>query len=174
MDMDFNQLIAERYSVRAFDSRPVESEIIEHLLEAARLAPTAHNNQPQRLLVISQPDELIELRACTNSHFDAPLAILVSYDKNKAWVRSFDGKDSGFVDGAIVGTQLMLAAAALGLGSCWVMAFNPDEVIKRFHLPENLVPVALFPLGYPAKNAKPAPAHKKRNSLDKFVQWERY
>ena len=72
---DFKVLATERYSVRKFDSRPVEQEKLDILLEVARLAPTAHNYQPQRLLVLNTKDSLKKLKDCTNGHFNAPLAI---------------------------------------------------------------------------------------------------
>lgn len=77
---NFKALATERYSVRKFDTKPVEQEKVDILLEAARLAPTAHNYQPQRLLVLNTTDSLNKLKDCTNGHFNTPLAIIVCYD----------------------------------------------------------------------------------------------
>lgn len=92
---DFKALATERYSVRKFDSRPVEQEKLDILLEVARLAPTAHNYQPQRLLVLNTEDSLNKLKDCTNGHFNAPLAIIVCYDNTVSWKREFDDADMG-------------------------------------------------------------------------------
>ena len=91
----FKSLAANRYSVRKFDSKRVEQEKVDSLLEVARLAPTAHNNQPQRLLVLDSADSLNRLKDCTPCHFNAPLAIIVCYDNKASWKRSFDNGGYG-------------------------------------------------------------------------------
>lgn len=167
--MSFQELAAARYSVRKYDSKLVEKEKIDLLLEAARVAPTACNNQPQRIKVITAPDELAKLDECTPCRFDAPLVFLVCYDKNACWNRPFDSATSGDVDASIVTTHLALAAADLGLGSCWVMYFDPAKTAGIFNLPENIVPVAILPVGYPAADATPAALHTKSASLDALL-----
>ena len=92
---DFKALATERYSVRKFDTRPVEQEKVDMLLAVARLAPTAHNYQPQRLLVLNTEDSLNKLKDCTNGHFNAPLAIIVCYDNTVSWKREYDDADMG-------------------------------------------------------------------------------
>ena len=77
---DFKALATERYSVRKFETKPVEKEKVDSILAVARLAPTAHNYQPQRLLVLNSDESLNKLKDCTNGHFNAPLAIIVCYD----------------------------------------------------------------------------------------------
>lgn len=88
---EFKALATERYSIRKFDTRPVEQEKVDILLEVARLAPTAHNYQPQRLLVLNSEESLNKLKGCTNGHFNAPLAIIVCYDNTVSWKREYDG-----------------------------------------------------------------------------------
>lgn len=114
---DFKALASERYSVRKFDTKPVEQEKLDILLEAARLAPTAHNYQPQRLLVLNTADSLNKLKDCTNGHFNAPLAIIVCYDNTVSWKREYDDADMGVVDASIVGSHLMFTVADIGLGT---------------------------------------------------------
>lgn len=114
---DFKALATERYSVRKFDTKPVEQEKLDILLEAARLAPTAHNYQPQRLLVLNTTDSLNKLKDCTNGHFNAPLAIIVCYDNTVSWKREYDDADMGVVDASIVGSHLMFTVADIGLGT---------------------------------------------------------
>ena len=121
--------------------------MLDKILAAGHLAPTGCNYQPQRILVLTEPESLEKLKKCTSCHFDAPAALLICYDKTLSWKRSFDGADSGWVDASIVTTQMMLQAHELGLGTTWVMYFDPKETIAQFALPENLLPVAILPIG---------------------------
>lgn len=173
--MEFLDVIKARYSVRRFSSKPVEKEKLAALLEAARIAPTAHNNQPQRILVIEDRAALDKLPDCTPCHFNAPLALLVCADASTCWHREdYDGKDSADVDAAIIGSYLMLTAVDLGLGSCWVMHFDPDQMRKAYQIPEELVPVALFPIGYLAENARPSGRHEERKSLEEITTYNQF
>lgn len=167
--MEFLDLAAQRYSVRKFEDRPVPQEAIDKILSAANLAPTAHNDQPQEIIVVRSAEALALLRKCTECHYDAPLAFIISYDRDRVWKRSYDGKDSGDVDVSIVTTHMMLAAVDLGLGSCWVMYFIPEAVRVEFELPENLEPVAILLVGYAA--GEPSPRHGKRRSTDEYVTY---
>jgi nitroreductase len=165
MHMEFINLAEGRYSLRKFSEKPVEKEKLDLVLKAGRLAPTACNNQPQRILVIENEEALAKFKRCTPCHFNAPMALLVCYDNTVSWKRNFDGKDSGDNDVGIVATHLMLQAAELGLGTTWVGNFDPANIEKEFSLPANIVPVALIPLGYPAEDATPNERlhyHRKR------------
>lgn len=163
--MDFIELAKTRYSVRKFEAKSVEQEKTDLLLEAGRLAPTAHNNQPQRILVLNTGDSLEKLSRCTPFTFGAPLALIICYDKTVSWKRPFDGQDMGSVDASIVATHIMLAAASIGLGSTWVGHFDPAALRRAFPMPENLVPVAILPIGYPDQTSTPNPNHTKRHAL---------
>lgn len=167
--MDFLQLACERYSVRKFKPDPVSQDIIDKILRAGHVAPTACNKQPQHIYVVRSEEGLAALRKCTECHFNAPLAMIVCYDKTECWVRSFDGKNSGDVDASIVTTHMMLEAADLGLGSTWVMYFNPEAVRVEFALPDHLEPVAILPMGFPAEDAKPAAMHTKFRDEQELV-----
>lgn len=170
--MDFLTLAKERYSVRSYKADQVPAEIVEKILEAGRLAPTACNNQPQRIIAVQSEAGLEKFRKCTHCHFSAPLAFIVCVDKNECWTREFDGKKSADVDGAIVTTHMMLEAAELGIGTCWVMYFIPEAVVTEFELPENLEPVAVLTAGYPSEDAKPAPRHEQRKPLSETIRYE--
>lgn len=173
--MDFLQLAKERWSVRKFEARPVEREVIQTILRAGMLAPTAKNMQPQRILVIDGAQELEKLDECTKCRFGAPAALLVCYDRDVCWRRErYDGKASGEVDAAIVATHMMLAAVSLGVGSTWVMHFDPAAVREQFALPEAYEPVALLVMGYPAPDALPSPMHAERLPEDKLVFWNKF
>ena len=161
----FINLAKERYSVRGYKPLPIPPEKLEHILEAGRDAPTACNSQPQRIKIITDPADLAKLDQCTPYRFGAPAVLLVCYDSTVCWKRGFDGHLSGDVDASIVTTHLMLAAWEQGLGSCWVMYFDPAKTSKLLALPENIVPVAMLPLGYPSDSAKPSKNHTNRLAL---------
>jgi nitroreductase len=165
--MDFFDLIQSRYSVRAYRPEPVEKEKLNQVLEAARLAPTAANRQPFRLYVARSEGRQSELlRVYPREWFtQAPLVICAAGLPGRGWVRSLDGKNYTDVDVTIAMDHLILAAAALGLGTCWIAAFDPDAARKVFNLPAEAVPVVLTPLGYPADQAKP----KERQGIEELV-----
>ncbi|MDR0934542.1 MAG: nitroreductase family protein [Burkholderiaceae bacterium] len=167
--MRFNDLATQRYSVRKFDDKAVEKDKLEYVLQAGRLAPTAVNYQPQRVLVIEDRLARVKLRECTDYHFNAPVSLLVCCEKDKAWSRPFDGKNSGDIDCSIVTTQMMLAAAEIGLGTTWVMYFDPAKIREAFAIPASLEPVALLVMGYPAPDAAPHPKHSQRKPLAETV-----
>ncbi|MFP3090471.1 nitroreductase family protein [Treponema sp. TIM-1] len=167
--MDFDKLTVHRYSVRKFKDLPVEKEKLDILLEAARIAPTASNRQPQRIFLVTQPEGLEKIDRCTSCRFGAPGVFLICYDRTQCWVRSFDGQDSGLVDASIVTTQIMYQAEDLGLGSTWVMYFDPAAVVKEFALPPAIVPAAMLVFGYPAEDAAPADRHYQRHPLEKIL-----
>ena len=134
--MDFEKLAAERYSLRKFSDQPVEEETLARILEAGRNAPTAHNNQPQRILVLRSKEALALADGCARSHFDSPVMLVVSYDPADAWIREEDGKNHGEIDAAIATTQMMLQAADLGLGTTYIGMFDPEKLRAAF--PEEL------------------------------------
>ena len=162
--MNFSDLARARYSVRSFKDTPVEQEKLDQILEMGRIAPTACNDQPQRIKVITGAD-LAKVDEFTPCRFGAPLVLLVCYDKSSCWTRSFDGAASGEVDASIVATHLMLAAQEQGLGSVWVMYFDPAKAVDIFALSENIIPVAVLPVGYPAKGARASSQHGQRVDL---------
>lgn len=170
--MDFEKLAAERYSLRKFSDQPVEEETLARILEAGRNAPTAHNNQPQRILVLRSKEALTLADGCARSHFDSPVMLVVSYDPADAWIREEDGKNHGEIDAAIATTQMMLQAADLGLGTTYIGMFDPEKLRAAF--PEELaglVPIALLALGYPAENARPSRLHTERKPLEEMVRY---
>lgn len=172
--MDFLKLAADRYSVRKFQSRPVEQDTLSRILQAGQLAPTACNRQPQRVLVLTGEEAMEKLRKCTACHFGAPMALLVCYNREECWTREFDGKSSGDIDASIVATHMMLEAASLGVGSTWVMYFIPEAVREEFCLSQAIEPVALLVMGYPAPDAAPAPGHSEYRPLEETVVMESF
>ncbi len=167
--MDFLTLAKERYSVRKFKPEPIPEPELVAVLSAGRLAPTACNLQPQRIFVIRSSESLAKIRRCSSCHFDAPVVLMICYDRSESWKRSFDGFDAGAMDATIVTTHLMLAAAEQGLGTTWVCFFDPKKLRQEFSLPEQLEPVALLPIGFPADDAVANPVHFKRKELSQTV-----
>lgn len=170
----FLELAKKRYSVREFMDKPVAQADIDSILQAGHLAPTACNRQPQRILVVNSDEGIGKLRRCTGSHFNAPAAMIVCYDKEECWVRDYDGKSSGDIDASIVATHMMLAAAELGVGTTWVMHFIPEAVKCEFELPDTVEPVAILVMGYPAKEAEPSPMHGEYRTAEELVVYNKF
>ena len=171
--MEFNKLAAEkRFSCRSFQNRPIKKNDLDMILEAGRIAPTAGNFQPQRVIAINSPEGMRKLSQCTHYTYGAPAALIVCYDENEVWVRNYDGKNSGDVDASIVTTQMMLQAAELGIGTCWIGHFDPWKIKELFNIPENVVPVAILDIGYPDEKGVPHPVHRKRKDLNETVVYE--
>ena len=172
--MKYSNLIRERYSVRKLTSQPVEADKIAAILEAARVAPTARNQQPWRILVLRDANAMEKLKACTERTFGAPMALVVCCRADEAWVRPCDGYNSGVIDTAIVATHIMLAVHNLGLGSTWIGHFNPDPLRRDFNIPQSLEPLAIFPIGYLDPEARPASKHATRRPLEESIIYDRF
>ena len=166
--MKFSELIRKRYSVRAYRPDPVEDEKLQQVLEAARLAPTAANRQPFRLLIIPTAGREAELqRIYKRSWFvQAPLVLCACALPAEGWVR-MDGKPYVDVDVTIAMDHLILAATDLGLGTCWIAAFDPVAAREVLELPEGVEPIVFTPLGYPADE----PWAKQRKPISDLVQY---
>jgi nitroreductase len=169
--MDFFDLIQKRYSVRAYRKKPVEEEKLRKILDAARLAPTAANRQPFQLIVVKTEGRETELKRIYGRDWfsQAPLIICACALPSQGWTRA-DGKNFSEVDTTIAMDHLILAAAAQGLGTCWIAAFDPKAAREIFNLPADVEPVALTPLGYPADELKT----KKRKDLSDLVMYEKW
>ncbi|MDF2523249.1 MAG: nfrA2 [Clostridiales bacterium] len=170
--MSFIELANRRYSVREYKEIPVEKEKIIQVLEAGRVAPSAVNYQPLHFIVLT--DENIKNKIFETYPREwfkkAPVIIAVCGDHSKSWKRK-DGKDHCDIDVAIAVDHMILAATDIGLGTCWVCAFDAKRCQEVLELPDNLEVSALMPIGYAAENKVP---EKKRKSLADIVSWERY
>jgi len=168
--MEYSELIAARYSVRAYRPDPVEDKKLQAVLEAARLAPTAANRQPFQLVVMHTTGREEEIGKIYRRLWfvQAPLVIGVCAISSLAWVRESDRFNARLIDAAIVADHLILAAANLGLGTCWVAAFNVEAARDVMKLPDEAEPVIFTPLGYPADQ----PGPKTRKPLNELVRYE--
>ncbi len=164
--MEFLELAKKRYSVRDYSEKPVDDVLLDKVLEAGRLAPSACNNQPWVFIVIRDEDSRKKLESVyTREWFlRAPVIIAVCCDRSASWKRA-DGKDFGDVDAAIALDHMTLAAAEAGLGTCWVANFNAAEARKLLMLPANIDPIAFTPVGYPGPEAKPKKSRKGRDEI---------
>jgi len=170
--MEYSQLIAARYSVRAYRSDPIEDKKLQAVLEAARLAPTAANRQPIQLVVMHTHGREEEIGKIYRRPWfvQAPLVIAVCAISSQAWVREGDRFNARLIDAAIVADHLILAATNLGLGTCWVAAFNVEAARSVLQLPDEAEPVIFTPLGYPADE----PGSKIRKPLTDLVRYEHW
>ena len=170
--MNFQALIRARYSVRAYKPDPVEDDKLARVLEAARLAPTAANRQPFRVIVIPTKGREAELgRIYPREWFrQAPLVLAVCAVPAEGWVCKHDGWNAAEVDASIVMSHIVLAAAEEGLGTCWIAAFDPVAAREVLGLPPEIVPSAFTPLGYAADSGAP----KKRRLLAELVRNDRW
>jgi len=168
--MTFLDLAKARYSVRSFKDQPIEDEKINVILEAGHVAPTACNNQPQKIYIAKSEDARKKLASVCRCTFDAPVILVICYDRTRDWKNKImPGYESGETDAAIVCTHMMLEAAELGIGSCWVGYFNADQVSEILGLPENVTVSALLLLGYPADDARPLPMHTQYRNPEDIV-----
>lgn len=167
--MQFSELIRKRYSVRAYRPDPVEDEKLQQVLEAARLAPTAVNLQPFQLIVIPTSGREAELRRIYGRAWfvRAPLVICACAIPARGWKR-MDDKPYTDVDVAIAMDHLILAATELGLGTCWIAAFDPVAAREVLDLPEGVEPIVFTPLGYAADQPRP----KERKPLADLVRYD--
>ena len=172
--MYYLTLAADRYSVRKFENKHLEKEIIDKILSAGHVAPTGCNYQPQRILVINTDESIEKLKKCTKCHFNAPTAMLICYNKDESWVRKYDGALSAPVDASIVTTHMMLMAHSIGVGSTWVMHFDPFAMREEFNIPQNYEPTALLVMGYPADDAEPLNLHSEFRPIEEVVSYEKF
>lgn len=170
--MNFQELIRKRYSARAYKPDPVEEEKLQQILEAGSLAPTAANRQSFQIIVIQTKGREEELKHVYGRDWfvQAPLVLCVCAIPAENWTRRDDNKNYHDVDAAIVMDHLILAAADLGLGTCWIAAFNPSAARQVLALPDDVEPIVFTPLGYPADELRP----KSRKPLEDLIRYERW
>lgn len=155
--MDFLTLVKKRYSARSYTDRKVEKEKLDIILESGRVAPSACNKQPHRVVVVRSEEGLSKLGKGYGG-FSSPLALIICADHSKTWKRH-DGKDSADIDASIVTDHMMLCATSLGLGSVWVCAFNKEAIVEEFNIPEGIEPINILFLGYAAGVPSPENRH---------------
>jgi len=172
--MDFWQVIEERRSVRNFDSaRDVPHETVQRILEAAIRAPSAGNCQPWHFIVVRSEQIKGRLAQAAYGQWfiaDAPVVIVVCAEPDRsAWRYGSRGSQLYCLQDTAAATEhILLAVTALGLGACWVGAFDEKAAAKALDLPASLRPVAIVPLGHPTAR----PYRTPRRSLNEVVTFQ--
>ncbi len=164
------ELMKQRCSVRQYQDRRIERDKLLYVLEAARVAPSACNNQPWRFVVIEDKALYAKIAPPWVSAAHAPAVIVACGDHRQAWKR-YDGKDHCDIDLAIAVDHITLAAAEIGLGTCWICAFDAKRCAQVLNLPKHLEPIVLLPIGYPAEAKSPDRHVADRKPLDQIVTW---
>lgn len=169
--MDFVDVMNTRYSCKKYDGRPVPKEKLQLILEAGRLAPTAKNLQQQHILVLQSPEALAKFDSACPCRYGAGTVLVMAYAKSGIYVYQGGKYNSGSEDIGIITTYMMLAATNLGINSCWLNRFDPDNMAKALGLPEDLVVVCALDLGYAAPEGKALPNHFSRKPLTETVEY---
>ena len=165
--MDVFEAIKKRRSVRAYTSEEVSEEDVERLIEAARWAPSAGNIQPWEFVIVTNAETKRRLSdAALHQTFieEAPVVIVVCADvARSSWGYGSRGANLYCLQDTAAATEnMLLAAQALGLATCWVGAFHEDEVVKVVNTPRNVRPVAIVSIGRPAEKPSAPPKRSMR------------
>ena len=171
LDMDFSEVIKNRYSCKKFSDRKVEKEKLDKILEAGRVAPTAKNLQEQHIYVVQSENGLAAIDKVTPCRYGAPVVLVVAYNKNNVFTYPGEKRDSGIEDASIVATHMLLAAYNEDVDSCWINFFNPDELAQALNLPEDEEVLMLLDLGIAADGTKALPNHNSRKELTETVTY---
>jgi nitroreductase len=172
--MTFLELAKERCTTRGFTDKRLTKADLDYILEASRVAPSACNKQPQRILVVRQAENIEKVERAYKT-FGAQCVLIVCQDKKDPLIRPFDKKCSGDLDIGIVCDHIMLAARELNIGSVMIGLFNPDIIREEFNLPESFEPTALLLLGYPAKGFLSPERHStERKPIEMTVKYEKW
>lgn len=181
--MEFIDVIKSRRSVRKFSDQEIENEKIEQILECARLAPSWANKQCWSFVIVKDKEKIELLSKSTGMVNrwlrEIPIIIVACGDPNLSGVR--ENIVYFMVDVAIATEHLILSATDLGLGSCWIGAFDENRIKEILGIPDNIRVVALVPLGYPAKKAgmqenitRIALQSKRRKAFNEIVHYEKW
>ena len=169
--MEFTEVIKNRFSCKKYSDRPVDQALIDEILEAGRVAPTAKNLQEQRIYVVRSQEGLAKIDAASPCRYGAPVCIVVAFDKNHVFTFPGGQRSSGIEDATIVATHMILAAANAGLDSCWINFFDPAQLAKELDLPENEEILMILDLGYGVEGTKPLANHSSRKALEETVTY---
>lgn len=171
--MDLMDAIKTRRSIRRYKPTPVPEGLLKEVLNAARLAPSADNAQPWKIVVVR--DEQMRSRlcpACNGQKFiaQAPLVLVMCGIPEEAYETVGGYMSSHVIDASIALDHLTLAATAHGLGTCWIASFKEDKVRELLSIPQDVRVVALTPLGYPDES----PERSSRKNLEELFTYDAY
>jgi len=171
--MDFYDVIRQRKSVRKYKSDPIPDEVLNRILEAGRIAPSAKNIQPWHFIVIKDPvikERIAEASRGQLFMADADVILCGCALEDIAWGRMGGYMSSFAVDLTIAMDHMILAATNEGLGTCWIGAFDEKAAKEILGVPENVRIVALTPVGYPAEE----PKDRGRKKLKEIMSYDKY
>ncbi len=167
--MDFLTLATERYSCKKYSGRQVDQPVLDEILEAGRVAPTAKNLQEHKVYVLRSQEALSKFDSICPCRYGAQTVLVVTFDKTNVFVYPGGKRDSGVEDATIAAAHIMLAAASKGVDSCWINNLDPDKLSNALGLPENEEILMALDLGYAAEGAGPMPNHTKRRTLEEMT-----
>lgn len=168
--MDFEEICKKRYSTRDFSDKKADEKAVRRILETVRLAPTALNRQPYKILVAESDEAIKKLENSKAVLYNAKTALIICSDRANAWANRYSGETDVLIDIGIVIATALYAAKECGLDSCCICNFDPELLKKEFDLPETLTPDALIALGYKSGNDKPSERHLMRRSVEEFAE----
>ncbi len=169
--MDVFTAISQRRSVRAYKATDVEEDKLKKVLEAGRLSPSSSNRQEWKFIIVKNKEAKKKLaNAAFGQGFigEAPVVLVACATESKAIMAC--GQPAYTVDVSIACSFMILQAYELGLGTCWIGAFNEDDVKKILKVPEAIRVVAMTPLGYPNQ----PPSQRVRKGLNQIICFEKY
>ena len=170
--MTFMDHAKNRYSVRKFSDRQLEKEKLDQILEAAMAAPTAKNNQPQRIYVLQSKEAMEKLDTLTHCRYGAGTVLLFTYNQDEDWKNPLEeGIHSGVEDVSIAASYVMLQAIELGVYTTWCNYFANSELEKIFQIPENERAVLIMPIGYKDEEIMPSSSHEQSKELEDIVSY---
>ena len=170
--MEFMELAKKRFSVRKFSDKKVSKEILEQILEAGMIAPTAKNQQPQRIYVLQEEESLAKLDELTKCRYGAKTVLMFTYNTDEEWKNPLqEDIHSGVEDVSIVATHIMLRAAELDVDTIWVNFFANNKLEEVFGLPANEKSVLIMPVGYKAEDVVPVATHEASRNIEDIVTW---
>ncbi|MFC1908945.1 nitroreductase family protein [Chloroflexota bacterium] len=167
--MEFLELVKSRYSVRAYKSTPVEDDKLKQILEAARLAPTGSNQQSFQLIVIHTAGREEELRPIYDRAWFVQAPVIICACATPTQGQAYD-EGRSYRNIGIVMDHLILAATNLGLGTCWIGAYDPIAARKILGLPEEVQPIVFATIGY----SDDQPKERKRKPINELVRYEHW
>ena len=165
------EAISDRRSIRKYKNTEIEDEKLEKILESARIAPSAANRQEWKFIVIKNEETRKKLVDAANGQkfvAQAPVTIIACSTESERIMPC--GQYAYTVDISIAVSFMILEATELGLGTCWLGAYNEEEVKKILDIPEEIRVPAMFTVGY----ADETPGPRPRKDLDKIICYEKY
>ncbi len=169
--MEFLELAKKRYSCRKFSDEKVSDALVEKILQAGIVAPTAVNYQPFHLYVMDSEKAVEVVNQSTRFGFGCKTFIIVGVSRDEGYVRKYDGHAFAEVDASIVATHIMLEIEDLGLHTTWVGHFDQEVIRKAYPdvFGDDLL-IAIFPIGYASVDGVPSSRHFERKSMEELVR----